>query len=48
MRISRELETKEHRNERLERQAQQRIERAFAEDKDLDAAVRQSIKLYGP
>jgi len=47
MRKKRELETGEQRNQRLEQQARQRKEQASADDKALDAAVRQSIKLHG-
>jgi hypothetical protein len=47
MRKKRDPETAEHRNERVEREARQRIEQASADEKALDAAVRQSIKLYG-
>ena len=47
MRKKRELETNEHRRERLKQQARERIERAVADDKTLDAAVRRSIELYG-
>jgi hypothetical protein len=48
MRKKRQEESAEHRSERLERQAQERTARASADDKALDAAVRESIKLYGP
>ena len=48
MRKKREPESAERRNERLEQEARHRIEQAFAEDTALDAAIRRSIKLYGP
>ncbi len=48
MRKKRDPESEEHRHDRLERQARERIEEASAEGKALDAAVRQSIKLHGP
>jgi hypothetical protein len=48
MRKKRDPESQEHRHERLERDARERIEQASAEANALDAAVRQSIKLYGP
>jgi hypothetical protein len=38
---------REHRTERIEKRAQERIKQASAEEKAVDAAVRQSIKLYG-
>lgn len=47
-RKKREPETAEHRHERVEREARERTARASADDKALDAAVRQSIKLFGP
>jgi hypothetical protein len=48
MRKKRDPESGEHRSERLEKRAQERIEQASVEDKAIDAAVRQSIKLFGP
>lgn len=48
MRKERRLESEHDRNERIERAAQARIEDAAAEQRALDAAVRQSIKLHGP
>jgi hypothetical protein len=39
---------REHHTERTEKRARERIEQASVEDKAVDAAVRQSIKLYGP
>lgn len=48
MRNKRQPETPEDRNERTQADARQRIEQAAAETKTLDAAVRQSIRLYGP
>jgi hypothetical protein len=48
MRKKREPETDEHRSERAEGEAQERIEQASAEERALDAAVRRSIKQYGP
>jgi hypothetical protein len=47
-RKKRDPETAEHRHDRLEREARERTEQASADDKALDAAIRQSIKLYGP
>jgi hypothetical protein len=46
MRKKRDPESDEHRTERLEKRTQERIVQASAEDKAVDAAVRQSIKLY--
>jgi hypothetical protein len=48
VRKKRQEESAEHRSERLEREARERTVRASADDKALDAAVRESIKLYGP
>jgi hypothetical protein len=48
MRKKRDPESDVHRTGRLEKRAQDRIVQASAEDKAVDAAVRQSIKLYGP
>jgi hypothetical protein len=47
MRMKHESETDEQRIMRAERKAEKRKERSSAEDKELDAAVRNSIKLYG-
>lgn len=47
MRKKRDPETAERRNERIERLAQGRIDQASAEDKQIDAAIRRSIKLHG-
>ncbi|WP_155263997.1 hypothetical protein [Sphingomonas segetis] len=47
MRKKRERESDERRGERTEKEAVQRVERSAAEDRALDAAVRQSIKLHG-
>jgi len=41
-------ESDQSRNERLEQEALTRIENSTAEERLLDAAVRQSIKLHGP
>jgi hypothetical protein len=48
MRKSRDPESDQQRDERLKRKAQTRIEEAGAEETALDAAVRQSMRLYGP
>jgi hypothetical protein len=48
MRQKRSLETDEHRNERQERKAQERVRLACEEDKALDAAVKRSIRQHGP
>ena len=48
MRTRREPETPEEQAAREQRQARQRNERVSADDRALDAAVKQSIKLYGP
>jgi hypothetical protein len=47
MRKERDAESDEHRSYRLQKNAQQRLAQASAEDKALDAAVRRSIKQYG-
>jgi hypothetical protein len=47
MRMKRQPETDEQRSMRAELRAGERKERSYAEDKALDAAVRNSIKLYG-
>ena len=47
MRKKREPENDEQRGERLGNHARVQIEQASAEERALDAAVRQSIKLYG-
>jgi hypothetical protein len=47
MRKKREIETHEHRNERMAREVRDRTEQSSADDKALDEAVRRSIKLYG-
>jgi hypothetical protein len=48
MRKPRDAETDEQREKRLEHKAQARIEQRSAEENALDAAVRQSMRLYGP
>ena len=48
MRKKRDLENDEDRSERLKKHASERIERTFAEDRALDAAVRESIRRHGP
>lgn len=47
MRTRHEPETAEQRTERVAREARYRTERISAEEKEIDAAVRQSIKLHG-
>lgn len=47
MRKKRELESDQHRGERLARNAQDRQDDVSAEDKALDAAVRRSIQQFG-
>ena len=47
MREQHETERERRRNERVEKDAQNRLKRAFREDEALDAAVRQSIDLHG-
>jgi len=47
-RAAREAETDERRRQREERQAQYRKEQASAEANALDAAVKKSIKQFGP
>ncbi|HEY6663082.1 MAG TPA: hypothetical protein VIZ66_09165 [Sphingomicrobium sp.] len=47
MRTRREPETDEQRGEREAIEALRRTERRSAEDKELDAAVKRSIKLHG-
>jgi hypothetical protein len=46
--MRREPETPEQQAEREAREARYRIERISAEEKEIDAAVRRSIKLHGP
>ena len=48
MRKKRTPETEEQRNERLEKEAQRRIDDAAAEGEAVDAMVKRSIKLHGP
>ena len=48
MRKKREPESDDHRSERIEEEARQRIEQAAADEQTVDAAVRRSIELYGP
>jgi hypothetical protein len=48
MRKTRDPESNQQRDQRLERKAQARIEERSAEETALDAAVRQSMRLYGP
>jgi hypothetical protein len=48
MRKKREVESDEYRSGRVARRAQERIDDASAEDRALDAAVRDSIKQHGP
>lgn len=48
MRTRREPETDEQRAERTAKEARYRNERISAEEKEIDAAVRKSIKLHGP
>jgi hypothetical protein len=47
MRDKRQTESDEHRSERLEKNARDRMERAAAEDEALDAAVKRSIEQHG-
>ena len=47
MRMKHEPETREQRMMRAAEERMERKERFSAEDKELDAAVRKSIKLYG-
>ena len=47
MRKKHETEREERRNERLEKNAQDHMKRASAEDESVDAAVRRSISLHG-
>ncbi|MFL6728446.1 MAG: hypothetical protein ACJ8FF_02135 [Sphingomicrobium sp.] len=47
MRTRREPETADQRRERAALEALRRTERLSAEDKELDAAVKRSIKLHG-
>jgi hypothetical protein len=47
MRMKRALLTDELDRMRVERAAKERKEQSFAEDKALDAAVRNSIRLHG-
>lgn len=47
MRKKRDAESDEDRSDRLEKNAQDRMEQASAEDKGLDAAVRRGIEQYG-
>ena len=44
----RRLESDEERSDRLQREGLVRIDDSMTEERALDAAVRQSIKLYGP
>lgn len=48
MRKKREPESEEYLAGRAARRAQERIDGASAEDRALDAAVRDSIKQHGP
>jgi hypothetical protein len=48
MRRERRLESEQDRNERIELDAEARIEDAAADLDALDAVVRQTIKLYRP
>ena len=48
MRKKRNPEPKEHRDERQEKAAQRRTEDAAQNEIDIDARVKQSIKIYGP
>jgi len=48
MRTRREPETDEQQTERAARETRHRNERISAEEKEIDAAVRRSIKLHGP
>jgi hypothetical protein len=47
MRKKREQESDDRRAVRLEKETEDRNEQASAEERALDAAVRQSIKLHG-
>ena len=47
MRKKREPESDEHRAERTGKEALKRIDEVAAEEKLIDAAIRQSIKLHG-
>ena len=48
MRKKRDIESSERRSARLENRALERDEEKSAEDKALDAAVRLSIRQFGP
>ena len=48
MRTRRDPETAEQQTERAARETRYRNERISAEEKEIDAAVRRSIKLHGP
>ena len=48
MRTKRNPETEEQQNERLEKEAQRRRDKAAAEDKAIDDMVKRSIKRWGP
>ena len=47
MRKKRDSESPDDRSERLERNARQRSEQTSEEDRQVDAAVRRSIKIHG-
>ena len=47
MRMTRKVETDEQRRQRLEKNAQERLEHAAAADKAADEMVRRSIRLHG-
>jgi hypothetical protein len=47
MRKKRDLETSEHRDERLTKQARERMAQASADDRAVDAAIRKSIERHG-
>jgi hypothetical protein len=47
MRMKRKVESDEHRRQRLEQNAQERLEDAAAADKAADDMVRRSIRLHG-
>ena len=47
MRKKREPETAAERQERIEKQARERIAQTSAEDREIDAAIRRSIEVHG-
>jgi hypothetical protein len=47
MRMKRKVESNEQRGQRLQKNAQERLEDAAAADKSVDELVRRSIRLHG-